>query len=49
MVDNEEKGEGWGARRVWLRPYCLMAFIAWYTLVADGWIPSPVYSPHFSM
>ena len=43
------QAEGWGARRVSLSEYCPMAFIAWYTLVADGWTISPVRSPHFSV
>ena len=32
-----------------MRPCCPMAFIAWYTLVADGSIISPARSPHFSV
>ena len=43
------QGEGWGARRVWHSPLWPMARIAWYTLVADGTMISPVHSPHFSV
>ena len=32
-----------------MSPFCPMAFIAWYTLVADGSTPSPARSPHFSV